>query len=101
MRFLFNVFDESKINLNLRHYVGVDSFFEGHFRVMSCVERQQAFGLSLAWVRRKAFLVFLVNQGYLHTYSNDRSLPHQNVQEVTCDLIFDVEDLFRTICNYL
>ena len=108
LHYMIDMFTKSKVGHKISCCLCVNSFFEGKFRDMNRTERQQVFAVAFAWRRRKDFLIFLVKQGYLHsscTPSINSISAHEeygNIQEVTpCDVIFDVEDLFRTICNYL
>ena len=45
------------------------SFFEGVYRDMPKEKRQSAFAGVFRWQRRRAFLLFLVNHGYLYSAS--------------------------------
>ena len=59
------------------------------------------------WQRRRAFLLFLVNHGYLYSASGASNYERQAVRPrpggavVPCDAIFDMEDMSRYICQFL
>ena len=84
----------------------VSSFFEGVYRDMPREERQRAFAGLFPWQRRIAFLLFLVNHGYLYSASapsnyNGPGAAKPSSEVVPCDAIFDVEDIYRYICMFL
>ena len=79
---------------------GVSSFFEGVYRDMPREERQQVFAAVFRWERRRAFLLFLVNHGYLNSAHVASNYERVRVA-VPCDAIFDVEDIYRYICQFL
>ena len=76
----------------------VSSFFEGRYRDMPPELRRQAFSPLFHWRRRKAFMLFLVGQGYLHSAHVSINNGHQRAP---CDSIFNVYDLNRYICKFL
>jgi hypothetical protein len=76
----------------------VSSFFEGRYRDMHPELRRQAFSPVFHWRRRKAFMLFLVGQGYLHSAHVSINNGHQGAP---CDSIFNVYDLNRYICKFL
>ena len=87
----------------LRRCYGVSSFFEGDYLKMSGEDRCRAFAPLFSWHRRQAFAVFLANQGYLLGSHVDRwgDGGQQQMQKQNCDVLFDVEDLYREVCKYL
>jgi hypothetical protein len=61
--------------------------------------------VAFKWPRRRAFLLFLVSNGYLqsdHVASNyERQAAKAQSEMVPCDAVFNVEDLSRYICQFL
>ena len=90
---------------HLQGAMQVSSFFQGAFRHIPPEERQQAFAVAFKWPRRRAFLLFLVNNGYLlseHVASNyERQAAKLRSDLVPCDAVFDVEDLSKYVCSFL
>ena len=61
--------DETALITTLQKILNVSSFFEGIYRDMPREKRRQAFAGAFAWQRSKAFMLFLVNHGYLYSAS--------------------------------
>ena len=96
------------LRTSLQSKMQVHSFFEGVYRDMPRVERRQAFAFMFSWPRRRAFMLFLVNYGYLYSahvasnYNYNCPGATKPINEVApCDAIFDVEDIYRYICQFL
>ena len=90
----------------LQRTMHVSSFFEGVYLDMPREKRRQAFAGVFRWQRRRAFLLFLVNHGYLYSASapsnyKDPGATKPSSEVVPCDAIFDVEDVYRYICQFL
>ena len=96
MSFIFR--DASVLTRTLQRTMHVSSFFEGVYRRMSKEKRRQAFAAAFPWQRRRAFMLFLVNHGYL--YSAHVASNYER-EFMPCDAIFDVEDIYRYICQFL
>ena len=92
------MFDETPLTRILERSLNVSSFFEGVYGDMPREERRQVFAAVFRWQRRRAFLLFLVNHGYL--YSAHVASNYER-EVVPCDAIFDVEDIYRHICQFL
>ena len=75
----------------------VSSFFEGKYHDMSKEERQHEFSVHFRWNRRKSYMMFLICQGYLQS----AQVPNISNERMTCDILFDVEDVDRYICTFL
>ena len=94
------------LTATLERTMGVSSFFEGVYRDMPREERRLAFAVAFPWPRRRAFMLFLVNHGYLYSASapSNYSGPgaaKPSSEVAPCDAIFDVEDIYRYICQFL
>jgi surface protein len=90
---------------SLQSAMQVSSFFDGPYREMSSEQRHQVFSMAFKWSRRRAFMLFLVNHGYLHSAhvacNYERQLAKLQIEMVPCDMIFDVEDVSKYICSFL
>ena len=94
------------LTVMLQSIKSASSFFEGVYRRMPREERKQAFAGVFPWQRRRAFLLFLVNHGYLYSASapsnyKDPGATKPSSEMVPCDAIFDVEDIYPYICQFL
>ena len=89
----------STISYTLMEFMNVGSFFEGYLRAIPCEQRRDIFAVLFPWGRRKGYVLFLVNLGYLQS-SSTQSLKQSN-DSFACDKLFDIEDLSRLICTYL
>ena len=83
---------------DLQIVAGVSSYFEGQYCRMNRTSRRRAFARIFRWDRRKCFVMFLVGQQYLLSLDVEDG-PRTQLQN--CDILFDVEDIDRVICNYL
>ena len=98
---------ETEVAVRLKRFCGYESFFHGHFRPMSRIERQEFFSALFPWTRRKWFALFLVSQGFLciyeseYLYNSDIRIGVGKRHQQVCDKLFDVEDLHRMICRFL
>jgi surface protein len=102
----FAMFDGTALLVNLQRVKNVSSFFEGVYRAMPMPEeRQREFAAVFHWNRRRAFMLFLASYGYLYSASVvcncERQATKPSRKLMPCDLIFDVEDIFRIICAFL
>jgi hypothetical protein len=52
-----------------------------------------------AWDRRKFYIIFLVDSGYIKSDSAPDNSPTSTISD--CDKIFDNEDIHRFICTFL
>ena len=98
--------DTITLEATLQRTLNVSSFFEGVYRDMPREERRQVFAVAFSWKRRIAFMLFLVNHGYLYSASapsnyKDPDAANPIGEVVPCDMIFDVEDIYRYICKFL
>ena len=100
-----HIFDDSTICENLRKKLKVSSFFEGKYLHMPAEQRKEEFSIVFHWKRRRAFVLFLMHQGYLRcSLSGSKgNLPcaDRDDEEMPCDILFNVEDLSRYICLFL
>ena len=53
------------------------------------------------WERRRCFVMFLVQHGYLRSELLSDKTSCQNFACDSCDRLFDVEDMDRYICSFL
>ena len=68
-------------------------------------DRQKYFARAYSWKRRRSFVLFLVQHGYVYcpstcTYSNF-AMEVGGVGKARCDILFDVEDISRYVCTFL
>ena len=93
------------LTTTLQRTRNVSSFFDGQYRAMPIEERQKVFAGIFKWKRRAAFMIFLVNHGYIYSASVASNYEQQATKPigemVPCDIIFDVEDIARYICLFL
>ena len=64
---MYRMFRGAALTAMLQRTMNVSSFFEGVYRYMPREERQQVFAVVFHWKRRRAFILFLVNHGYLYS----------------------------------
>jgi hypothetical protein len=100
------MFDGTAVVVNLQRVKNVSSFFEGVYGAMPREERRREFAAVFHWDRRRAFMLFLASHGYLYSASVasnccERQANKPSTEVMPCDLIFDVEDIFRSICVFL
>ena len=99
------MFDGTAVVVNLQRVKNVSSFFEGVYGAMPREERRREFAAVFHWDRRRAFMLFLASYGYLYIASVvcncERQATKPSRKLMPCDLIFDVEDIFRSICVFL
>ena len=99
------MFDGTAVVVNLQRVKNVSSFFEGVYGAMPREERRREFAAVFHWNRRRAFVLFLASHGYLYCASVasncERQADKPSTEVMPCDLIFDVEDIFRSICAFL
>ena len=80
--------------------MGVSSFFEEVYRAMPADERRFEFNAELRWIRRRNFLLFLAQAGYLtHNCVDESSRFSEAI--FSCDMILETEDLYRYVCKFL
>jgi len=85
--------------------LNVKSFFEGEHRHMFPRQRHRAFDILFAWERRKHYMVFLAQSGYLYcecarqNYERESAKPKS--EELPSDSVFRVEDFVKYICSFL
>ena len=102
-----DMFHRTEVEVTLKRFCGYESFFHGHYRPMSRIERQEFFSALFPWTRRKWFALFLVSQGFLciyeceYLYNSDIRIGVGKRHQQVCDKLFDVEDLHRMICRFL
>ena len=93
------------LELTLQRNMYVSSFFEGVYLDMTREERRNSFAGVFRWQRRRSYMLFLVNHGYLHSATVASNYEHQSTKSssevVPCDMIFEVEDIYRYICQFL
>jgi surface protein len=77
----------------------VSSFFDEIYLRMSVMDRKLIFHDYFPWNRRKAFVLFLVNSGYIYCKSISSNFESQT--GASCDIIFDVEDIVKYICTFI
>ena len=83
----------------------MSSFFEGVYMTMPREERRRIFAATFRWHHRRSFVLFLAAQGYLH--GRIEPTDFQTCMDIVdsrvspCDILFDVEDLYRYICKFL
>ena len=99
IRSMFN--GATKLTAILLRTRDVSSFFQGIYYHMSPENRQRAFANIFPWPRRRDFLLFLVNHGYLYSAHVASNFDHQGDERPPCDRIFDVEDIYRSISKFL
>ena len=83
----------------------VSSLFAEGCEAIPKKERQRMFAGVFNWQRRRGFMLFLVNHGYVYSSSvasnYERQATKSSSEVVPCDAIFDVEDIYRYICQFL
>jgi surface protein len=97
---------DTTLAVKLQRVKNVSSFFEGVYRAMPREERQREFAAAFHWDRRRTFVLFLASHGYLYSASVassscERPADKPSRKVVPCDMIFNVEDIFRSICDFL
>ena len=105
-RVMGRMFLDSTVQETLFRSLTVSSFFEGVYPDMPREEHQAVFADVFPWPRRRAFMLFLVNNGFLYSASvpsnyKDVSATMPSSEVVPCDAIFEVEDIYRYICKFL
>jgi surface protein len=103
----YNMFRGTALSVKLQRVKNVQSFFEEEvYRAMPREERQREFAAVFHWNRRRAFVLFLASHGYLYSASSvvsncERQADKPSSEVVPCDVIFEVEDISRSICAFL
>ena len=104
-----NMLGNTSLERLLREHFNVGSFFEGIYCDMPIEQRRRKFAKAFAWRRRLSFLLFLARCGYLPC-SGDMSYTNTVMslgddtdtdEAVSCDALFNVEDMYRYICKFL
>ena len=120
------MFNNTSLENFLIELLDCRSFFGGMYFDMPKDQRQRMFSLAFAWRRRQSYILFLARCGYLpcsgrmfnavigqgyegeassHAIGlleDDGSTREKNVDVLMpCDVLFNVEDMYRYICKFL
>ena len=77
MSFMFRGATSLEATLRSIKNGNVSSFFLGIYHTMPQAERREIFNSVFRWHRRKSFMIFLVNHGYLYSASVASNYEHQ------------------------
>ena len=102
--YAFYMFEKSPVESLLLKSSNVPSFFDGVFKTMPREERVLVFSCAFSWNRRESFVLFLAMQGYMQCGIESSDIQHNSYScglVAPCDVLLNIEDLYRYICSFL